>query len=173
MLAHRGDKSYNYSLHNITSGNIGNSFLVGLTIRHSYLLQSDCHQDKLNNIYNWKAYYTINPLSANTDQQQLSPNNIHTLWRDEVMRINVKITKEKMPWSFIKFRLLILIRNVWRSVWTICTWILGLKLNWVLTSSRLVLNSSMYLWVAFCFSSLFSSSLRNKIRQKISEHNYP
>ena len=45
----------------------------------------------------------VNPLSANSDQQQFSPNNIHTLSRDKVMRINKMITKGKMPWSFIKF----------------------------------------------------------------------
>ena len=38
----------------------------------------------------------INPLSANSDQQQFSPNNIHTLSRDKVMRINKRITIEKM-----------------------------------------------------------------------------
>ena len=43
------------------------------------------------------------------------------------MRINEMITKEKMPRSFIKFSQLILKGNVWRSVWRICMWILGLK----------------------------------------------
>ena len=38
-----------------------------------------------------------------------------------------KITKEKMPWSYIKFSQLILKGNVWRSDWRICMWILGLK----------------------------------------------
>ena len=38
----------------------------------------------------------VNPLSANSDQQQFSPNNIHTLSRDKVMRINIMITIEKM-----------------------------------------------------------------------------
>ena len=38
----------------------------------------------------------FNPLSANSDQQQVSPNNIHTLSRDKVMRINKMITIEKM-----------------------------------------------------------------------------
>ena len=37
------------------------------------------------------------------------------------------ITKEKMVWSFIKFSQLILKGNVWRAVWRICMWILGLK----------------------------------------------
>ena len=52
---------------------------------------------------------------------------IHTLSRDKVMRINKMIIIEKIPWSFIKFSLLILKGNVWRSVWRICMWILGLK----------------------------------------------
>ena len=38
----------------------------------------------------WKE--TINPLSPSSDQQQFSPNNIHTLSWDEVMRINKMIT---------------------------------------------------------------------------------
>ena len=52
--------------------------------------------------------YTFNPLRANSDQKQFSPNNIHTLSRDKVMRINKMITKGKMPWSFIKFSQVIL-----------------------------------------------------------------
>ena len=32
-----------------------------------------------------------------------------------------------MPCSLIKFSQLILQGNVWRSVWRICMWILGLK----------------------------------------------
>ena len=39
----------------------------------------------------------INPLRANSDQQQFSPNNIHTLSTDKVMRINKMITIEKIP----------------------------------------------------------------------------
>ena len=39
---------------------------------------------------------TINPLSPNSDQQQFSPNNIHMLPREIVMRVNTMITKEKM-----------------------------------------------------------------------------
>ena len=50
----------------------------------------------------------INPLSPNSVQHQSSPNNIHTLSRDKVMRINKMITIEKIPWSFIKFSQLIL-----------------------------------------------------------------
>ena len=43
------------------------------------------------------------------------------------MRINKMITKEIMPWSFIKFSQHILYGNVQRSVWRNCMWILGLK----------------------------------------------
>ena len=39
----------------------------------------------------------FNPLSTNSDQHQISPNNIHTLSRDKVMRISKVITKDKMP----------------------------------------------------------------------------
>ena len=41
------------------------------------------------------AFYffcSLNPLSPNSDQHQFSPNNIHTMSRDEVMRINKMIT---------------------------------------------------------------------------------
>ena len=69
----------------------------------------------------------FNPLSPNSDQHRFSPNNIHTLSRNKVMRLNEVITKEKMPRSFIKVSQLILKGNVWRSVWRICMWILGLK----------------------------------------------
>ena len=34
----------------------------------------------------------INPLSPNSDQEQFSPDDIHTLSWDEVMRINKMIT---------------------------------------------------------------------------------
>ena len=69
----------------------------------------------------------FNPLSPNGDQQQFSPNDVHTSSTDKVTRINKMITKEKMPGSFIKFSQLILKKNVWRSVWRIYMWILGLK----------------------------------------------
>ena len=39
----------------------------------------------------------VNPLGANSEQHQCSPNNINTMSRDKVMRINKMITKEKMP----------------------------------------------------------------------------
>ena len=81
---------------------------------------------ELNIISSSLCNYT-NPLSPNSVQQQFSPNNIHTLSRDKVMRINKMIIIEKIPWSFTKFSQLILKGNVWRSVWRICMWILGLK----------------------------------------------
>ena len=40
---------------------------------------------------------SVKPLSPNGDQHQFFPNNIHTLSRDVVVRINKMITKEKMP----------------------------------------------------------------------------
>ena len=42
------------------------------------------------------AQGTINPLSPNSDQHLFSPNNIHVLSREMVMRVNKMITKEKM-----------------------------------------------------------------------------
>ena len=42
------------------------------------------------------------------------------------MRINKMITTDKILWPFIKFSQLILKGDVWRSVWRICMWILGL-----------------------------------------------
>ena len=40
--------------------------------------------------------WLFNPLSPNSDQHQFSPNNIHMLPREMVMRVNKMITKEKM-----------------------------------------------------------------------------
>ena len=39
----------------------------------------------------------FNPLSPNSDQQRFSPNNIHTLSRDKVLRINKMIIIGKIP----------------------------------------------------------------------------
>ena len=46
----------------------------------------------------------VNPLCVNSDQHQFSPNNTHTLSRGMVMTIYKMITKEKMPWSFIRVK---------------------------------------------------------------------
>ena len=43
-----------------------------------------------------QPYIVFNPLSPNGDQHLFSPNDIHTLSRDKVMRIHKMITKEKM-----------------------------------------------------------------------------
>ena len=46
-----------------------------------------------------------------------------------------------MPWSFIKFSQLIHEGNVWRSVWRICMWILGLRKT---TLTELLTSRFMY-----------------------------
>ena len=38
----------------------------------------------------------VNPLSPDSDQHQFSPNNIHMLPREMIMRVNKMINKEKM-----------------------------------------------------------------------------
>ena len=85
--------------------------------------------------------FRINPLSPNSDQHQFSPNNIHRLSRDKVVRSNKMITTDKMPWSFFKFSQVILKGSVWRTVWRICMWILGLK-----PRSRPVLAWLRFFW---------------------------
>ena len=47
-------------------------------------------------IYSVALIHFMNPFSPNSDQHQFSPNNIHTMSRDLVMRINKLITLEKM-----------------------------------------------------------------------------
>ena len=90
----------------------------------------------------------LNPLSPNSDQHKISPNIIHTFSRDKVMRINKTINKEKMPWSFIRFSQLILKGNVRRSLWRICTCILGLQ----------GLKDSMYNYAELCVSDFPSNN---------------
>ena len=46
--------------------------------------------------------------SPNSDQHQVSPNNIHMLPREMVMRVNKMTSKEEMRWSVIKLSQLIL-----------------------------------------------------------------
>ena len=66
----------------------------------------------LSSIIFWSTLYnisrSINPLSPNSDQHQFSPNNIHMLPREMVMRVNKMISKEKMLWSVYKLSQLIL-----------------------------------------------------------------
>ena len=67
---------------------------MGLVGQYFRFLEAELQED-------WEQ---VNPLSPNSDQQQISPNDIHTLSWDEVMRIyNKMITQEKILWSFIKF----------------------------------------------------------------------
>ena len=67
---------------------------MGLVGQYFRFLEAELQED-------WEK---VNPLIPNSDQQQISPNDIHTLSRDKVMRINNKmITQEKILWSFIKF----------------------------------------------------------------------
>ena len=70
---------------------------------------------------------SLNPFSANSDQQQFSPNNILHCQEIKLWELIKMITIEKMLWSFIKFSQLIVKGDVWRSVWRISMWILGLK----------------------------------------------
>ena len=51
------------------------------------------------------------------------------------------ITKKKMPWSFIKFSLLIFKGNAWGSVWRICTLVLGVK-------ELCFVNYSCHMWLS-------------------------
>ena len=81
------------------------------------LLQTQFFRDRKKKPTSFESTpYPFNPLSPNGDQHQFPPNNIHTLSREKVMRIAKMITKEKMPWSFIKFFQQFLTGNVWRSV---------------------------------------------------------
>ena len=56
--------------------------------------------------------HVVDPLTPNSDQHQLSPKDIHTLAREKVVRVYKMITKERIPWSFIKFSQLVLKGNV-------------------------------------------------------------
>ena len=92
------------------------------------------------------------------DQHQFSPNNIHTWSRDYVLRIYEMTIKEKMLWSAIKFSPLILKGNVWRSVWRICIWILGLKglrdrsISPLAISLSILMNFSLdFVWILIDF----------------------
>ena len=60
---------------------------MGLVGQYFRFLEAELQED-------WEK---VNPLIPNSDQQQISPNDIHTLSRDKVMRINNKmITQEKI-----------------------------------------------------------------------------
>ena len=66
----------------------------------------------------------MNPLSPNSDQDQFSPNNIHMLSREMVMRINQMITKEKMHDLLLnslnlslRKRMNISLKNLYVDIW--------------------------------------------------------
>ena len=77
------------------------------------------------------------------------------------------IITEKIPWSFIKFSQLILKGNIWRSVWRICMWILGLKglmqtcIDWIMAPIkwwRYFLSTQLKYWniaIIWKYSALF------------------
>ena len=56
---------------------------------------SSKHEKKVSITHN--GWTNFNPLSANGDQHQFSPNDIHNLSRDWVMRINKMINNQKIP----------------------------------------------------------------------------
>ena len=68
----------------------------------------------------------LNTVNLKFDQHQFSPSNLNTFSREIVVRIIKVINKGKLQRSFIKFSKHSL-GNVLRTVWRICTWILGLK----------------------------------------------
>ena len=57
----------------------------------------DCSSLHMLSVCKMNFLSLFNPLSPNSDRQQFSPNDVHTLSRDKVMRISKMITKEKMP----------------------------------------------------------------------------
>ena len=67
----------------------------------------------------------VTPLSPNSDEDQISPNNIHTLSRDKLWEL-IKINDDTRENVLIFYQILSTY-SLWRSVWRICMWILGLK----------------------------------------------
>ena len=55
------------------------------------------------------------PLSTNGDQDQFSPNDIHTLSRDKVLRINEMITKKKKCFDLLSNSLNFLFKEIYRD----------------------------------------------------------
>ena len=67
----------------------------------------------------------VTPLSPNSDEDQISPNNIHTLSRDKLWEL-IKMNDHTRENVLIFYQILSTY-SLWRSVWRICMWILGLK----------------------------------------------
>ena len=57
----------------------------------------------------------IKPLSPNSDQQQFSPNDIHTLSMDKFMRTNKMITKEKKCFDLLSNSLNLFLKEMCRD----------------------------------------------------------
>ena len=103
------------------------SFLFTFLLNHVcvlYYLWFSFHSRVTSFIYLAFPQKEVNPYSH---QRQFSPNNLHTLSREMDMRINKMISNEKIFWSFIKLSYLLLFGTIWRWVWRICMWILGLS----------------------------------------------
>ena len=78
--------------------------VIYLNLKGTFHLSEQNWQNQLGHQEN----SAINLLSPNSDQHQFSPDNIHMLPREIVMRVNKMITKEKMLWSVNKLSQLIL-----------------------------------------------------------------
>ena len=103
------------------------SFLLHFLLNHVcvlYYLWFSFHSRVTSFIYLAFPQKEVNPYSH---QCQFSLNNLHTLSREMDMRINKMISKEKIFLSFIKLSYLLLYGNIWKWVWRICMWILGLS----------------------------------------------
>ena len=68
-------------------------------IKHTFSVKQEglLHGPRFDRDCDAPQKFRINPLSPRSGQHQFSPNNIHTLSGDKVVRINKMITKEKMP----------------------------------------------------------------------------
>ena len=94
--------------------------------------------------------FTSREVGISCDQHPFSPSNINAWLREKVMRNDKRITKGEMLWSFIKFSLLILLENVWRSVWRICMWISGLKISFPVLHATVYLGALPSMLITYC-----------------------
>ena len=69
-----------------------------LTLKRIYSRSGVLHTAKkeTTSCVKWSLIQEVNPLSPDSDQHQFSPNNIHMLPREMIMRVKKMITKEKM-----------------------------------------------------------------------------
>ena len=92
------------------------------------LLRNDLNDDLQRTIKKWSQYYERDNFVLTIQVPRVTnihffPNNFNTLPREKVTRTNKMIIKGKMFYQIFSN---ILKGNVWRSVWTICIWIVGL-----------------------------------------------